>query len=180
MTIRATITVDNNDLPALLDYLTKNNAEVAVTITGTEPTAPTKGGLSEEVADFLRRKTRPGTHRDVISKFLVGEVWAREAVLVPGTDNTDYIRLHVPGPRRVGAYAYVRLNSGGVDFRLPPERADDDQLHFTTHRNIAEGSSPYGIRTHLPIRPDDINAHPNYLPEAHMLAAEAASAALNT
>ena len=54
--------------------------------------------------------------------------------------------MHVPGPRRRGAYAYVTPATANVNLRLPKEYADGCQYAFA--RNVRD-SDPYAIRVRL-------------------------------
>ena len=80
---------------------------------------------------------------------------------------TGYVRLHVPGPRRLGAYAYVSPGTANVGLRLPKEYADGCQYAFA--RNVKD-ADPQGVRVRL----TSVEA----LAEARKLAGEAYKRAL--
>ena len=72
----------------------------------------------------------------------------------------------VPGPRRVGAYCYVRPDRTYLDFRLPLEAADG--YSFAVARNV-QADNAHAVRLTLTTR--------EALPEAHQLARRAADEA---
>ena len=106
---------------------------------------PQTSPLQENTVALLQQEATPAT-RHYLEQFISDEVSTRHASDVPGSRNPGYVRLHVPGPRRRGAYAYVTPATANVNLRLPKEYADGCQYAFA--RNVRDGD-PYAIRVRL-------------------------------
>ncbi|MBO3752798.1 hypothetical protein J5X84_42690 [Streptosporangiaceae bacterium NEAU-GS5] len=167
MVIKVNIQLGVDELPALMDYLSSRDAEINVTTAGSEQdTRPDPSVLKPETLELLGARATPDT-REMLTRFIAEEIRQRNAIDEPGSGQASYIRLYVPGPRKVGAYVYVRPTQGCVDLRLPRHYAEGCQAAYA--RDV-KANDPYAIRVRL----DSAKA----LEEAHRLAEQAARNAL--
>jgi hypothetical protein len=65
---------------------------------------------------------------------------------VLGRGKAGFVRLYVPGPRTLGAYAVVSVSGGYVTFRLPKEAANG--CHHAFAREVQD-RDPYAVRARL-------------------------------
>lgn len=161
--MKVEITAEPDELAALIKVLMAHGATFTLTGTGVS-------GVWREVPTEVQEHLRLTAALEVrtsFTRFLEREVNDRGAVAELGTDNTKYVKIYVPGPRRVGAYAYVRPDRGYIDFRLPREAATGCTYAYA--RDVKPGHA-YSVR--LPL------ADPEALGEADRLAQLAAERAL--
>ncbi|MCX4856821.1 hypothetical protein OG426_37775 [Streptomyces canus] len=164
--IKVTIEADPAEMPALLEALAAHGAEFSLR-SKVRPAERSGPALDPAVLDLLRTRA-PAQQLDRFVSFVETELREHGAVAELGTDKTSYVKLYVPGPRKVGAYCYVRPDRGYLDFRVPIDAADG--CRFAYARDV---------------QPD--NAHPvrcpltkaDALPEAHRLSALAREIAQN-
>ncbi|MFJ9243791.1 hypothetical protein [Streptomyces sp. NPDC101776] len=163
--IKVSIHASREELPALIDVLAAHGADFSLHSTSPAAEVRTEPVLERDVLDLLRTRA-PSQHADLFIAFVEGEVRDHGAVAELGTEKTSYVKLYVPGPRRVGAYCYVRPDRTYLDFRLPGEAADG--CRFAVARNVQQDNA-HAVR--LPL------TTPDALPEAQLLARQAAAKA---
>jgi hypothetical protein len=167
--IRVNIQLGADELPALMDYLSSRNAEINVTTTGSEQNVqPEVSGLKAATAELLRTRAIPET-RELFTRFIAEEIQQRDAIDELGSEKTSYVKLYVPGPRKVGAYVYVRPDRGFVDLRLTRQYAEGCKYAYARDVN---DENAHAVRVRLD--------SPEALAEAHQLAEQAARRALET
>lgn len=163
MVIKVSIHASPEELPALIDALAAHGAEFS--LHSTSPTGDTPPVLDREVVTLLRTRA-PAQHADLFLSFVEKEVRDHGAVAELGTEKTSYVKLYVPGPRRVGAYCYVRPDRTFLDFRLPGSAAEGHR--YSAARNV-QADNAYAVRLQLTTA--------DALPEALQLARQASAAA---
>ncbi|QYX80535.1 hypothetical protein [Streptomyces akebiae] len=165
--IKVTIEADPADMPALIQALAAQGADI--TLRSTARSGADRGGpaLDPAVLDLLRTRA-PAQQLDHFVSFVETEVHEHGAVAELGTDKTSYVKLYVPGPRKVGAYCYVRPDRGYLDFRVPIDAADG--CRFAYARDVQRDNA-HPVR--CPLTKADA------LPEAHRLSALAREIAQN-
>jgi len=143
--IKVTIQLGPEDGPWFADLL-RSVGDAEITVLGPEQhPEPQTSPLQEDTVALLQQEATPAT-REYVEQFISDEVSTRDASDVRASRNPGYVRLHVPGPRHRGAYAYVTPRTANVGFRLPKEYADGCQYAFA--RNVKEGD-PYAVRVRL-------------------------------
>ncbi|MFE8011363.1 hypothetical protein ACFU3O_01325 [Streptomyces antibioticus] len=165
MAIKVSIHANPEELPALIDALAAHGAEFSLHATARTTETPAPSVLDPEVLALLRTRAA-SQYADLFVSFVEKEVRAHGAIAELGTEKTSYVKLYVPGPRKVGAYCYVRPDRGCLDFRLPIEAAEG--CRFAAARNV-QADNAHPVR--LPLTVADA------LPEAHRLARRAAEEA---
>jgi hypothetical protein len=163
--IKVSIHASPEELPALIDVLAAHGAEFSLHATARTAEAPAPSVLDPEVLALLRTRAA-SQYADLFISFVEKEVREHGAVAELGTEKTSYVKLYVPGPRKVGAYCYVRPDRTYLDFRLAAERAEG--CRFAAARNV-QADNAHAVR--LPL------TTPDALPEAHRLARQAAEEA---
>jgi hypothetical protein len=163
--IKVSIHASPEELPALIDALAAHGADFSLHSTSQAVEVRTEPVLDRDVLTLLRTRA-PSRHADLFISFVETEVRDYGAVAELGTEKTSYVKLYVPGPRRVGAYCYVRPDRTYLDFRLPGHAADG--CRFAAARNV-QADNAHAVR--LPL------TTPEALPEAHRLARRAATEA---
>jgi hypothetical protein len=158
--IKVNIQIDREDLPSLMGLLKDSgpDTEISVTVTDQGVPAPaghadaasiaeTREGGADSVLDqaALEKLEAASPHiRPFLKRFMEHEVQERHAQVITGLESTNYVRLYVPGPQRLGAYCYVK--PGYLDFRLPARYAEGCQFAFP--RNVKDGNT-YAVRLRL-------------------------------
>ena len=169
MVIKVNIQLGADELPALMDYLSSRDAEINVTTIGADQNGQSDvSALKPETMELLRTRAIPET-RELFTRFIAEEIQQRNATDELGSEKTSYVKLYVPGPRRVGAYVYVRPDRGFVDLRLPRRYAEGCTSAYA--RDVQDGN-PHGVRVRL----DSAET----LAEAQGLAEQAARLALES
>jgi len=163
--IKVSIHASPEELPALIDALAAHGADFSLHSTSRVTEEWTEPVLERDVLDLLRTRA-PSQYVDLFIAFVEGEVRDHGAVAELGTEKTSYVKLYVPGPRKVGAYVYVRPDRTYLDFRLPSSAADG--CRFAAARNV-QADNAHAVR--LPL------TTPDALPEAQRLARQAATEA---
>src|SRR5262249_226991 len=120
--------------------------DAEITVTGPEqhveaPNSP----LQEATLTLLQQKASP-TARQFMEQFIAAEITVRHASDVLGRSQVGFVRLYVPGPRLLGAYAVVAVGGGFVDFRLPKDSAKKCQHAFA--RDVKD-NEVYAVRARL-------------------------------
>jgi len=145
VTIKVHIQLGPEDGPWFAELL-RSVGDAEITVSGPEQHAQSHANpLQEDTLALLQQKASPA-NRQLLEQFIAYEVTARHASDVLGRSKTGYVRLYVPGPRHLGAYAYVAVAAAYVNLRLPKEYAKDCRYAFA--RNVKEGD-PYGVRVRL-------------------------------
>lgn len=145
MTIKVTIQLGPEDGPWFADLL-RSVGDAEITVLGPEQHSESQTSpLQAETVALLQQKASPATRQN-LEQFISDEVSTRHASDVPVGRKSNYVRLHVPGPRHRGAYAYVSPGTANVNFRLPKEYANGCQHAFA--RNVID-SDPYAVRVRL-------------------------------
>ncbi|MFF8192181.1 hypothetical protein ACF05L_15285 [Streptomyces bobili] len=165
MAIKVTIEASPEDLPALIEALAAHGAEFSLRTAARSAEVPASSVLDPEVLALLRTRAA-SQYVNLFVSFVETEVRDHGAVAELGTEKTSYVKLYVPGPRKVGAYCYVRPDRTYLDFRLPVEAAEG--CRFAAARNV-QPDNAHPVR--LPLTTADA------LPEAHRLARRAAEEA---
>jgi hypothetical protein len=143
--IKVTIQLGSEDGPWFADLL-RNVGDAEITVLGPEQhPEPQTGPLQEDTVALLRQKASPAT-RQYVEQFISDEVSTRHASDVPVGGKAGYVRLHVPGPRRLGAYAYVSPATANVNLRLPKVYANGCQYAFA--RNVRD-DNPHAVSVRL-------------------------------
>ena len=163
--IKVSIHASPEELPALINALAAHGADFTLHSTSQVADVRTEPVLDGEVLTLLRTRA-PSQYTDLFISFVETEVRDHRAVAELGTEKTSYVKLYVPGPRRVGAYCYVRPDRTYLDFRLPGHAADG--CRFAAARNV-QADNAHAVR--LPL------TTPEALPEAFQLARRAAAEA---
>ncbi|WP_181807786.1 hypothetical protein [Streptomyces shenzhenensis] len=162
--MKVEITVSAEEMPELIDLLIAKGAQITVHSSGAAA-AERPVSLPPEIIEHLRT-TASLDGRVLFTRFLEREVAERDASAELGTENTKYVKLYVPGPRKTGAYAYVTPYRGYIDFRLPASAVDGCAYAYL--RDVRPGHA-YPVR--MPVN------KPEALEEAHKLAHMAAEIA---
>ncbi|AVV40954.1 hypothetical protein PYK79_57395 [Streptomyces sp. ID05-04B] len=165
MTIKVSLEVSAEELPALIDVLAAHGAEFDLRTTSRQAAAPEPSVLDPEVLALIRTRAA-SQYADLFVSFVEKEVREHGAVAELGTEKTSYVKLYVPGPRKVGAYCYVRPDRTYLDFRLPGDAAEG--CRFAAARNV-QADNAHAVR--LPLTTSDA------LPEAYRLARRSAAEA---
>ncbi|MET7654315.1 MULTISPECIES: hypothetical protein [unclassified Streptomyces] len=165
MTIKVSLEVSAEELPALIDVLATHGAEFNLRTTSRQAEAAEPSVLDPEVLALIRARAA-SQYVDLFVSFVEKEVREHGAVAELGTEKTSYVKLYVPGPRKVGAYCYVRPDRTYLDFRLPGDAAEG--CRFAAPRNV-QADNAHAVR--LPLTTADA------LPEAYRLARRAAAEA---
>lgn len=112
--------------------------------------------VPEHVKAFVLSKT-PDLQRQALVIRFIGEVmqWGDTEVEIGTSRNTpdrlaDYLMLRHSGPRRFGAFAYVKPRNGGVTLRLG--RSDAETSPFGRARRVKPGT---GYEVTCPLRSKD-------------------------
>ncbi|MGW2746806.1 hypothetical protein [Streptomyces sp. NPDC001450] len=155
--IKVTIEAEPGEMPALIEALAAHGAEFSLR-SKARPAQRSEPVLNADVLDLLRTRA-PAQQLDHFVSFVETEVREHGAVAELGTEKTSYVKLYVPGPRKVGAYCYVRPDRGYLDFRVPIDAADG--CRFAYARDVQSDNS-HPVR--CPLTKADA------LPEAHRLA----------
>ncbi|MFG2369886.1 hypothetical protein ACGFY9_00205 [Streptomyces sp. NPDC048504] len=163
--IKVSIHASPEELPALIDALAVHGAEFSLHTTTQAEGPQTASVLDPDVLALLRTRAA-FSYADIFVSFVEMEVREHGAVAELGTEKTSYVKLYVPGPRKVGAYCYVRPDRTYLDFRLPGEAAQG--CRYAVARDV-QADNPHSVR--LPL------TTPDALPEAHRLARQAAQEA---
>ncbi|MGY1401292.1 hypothetical protein ACW69H_28450 [Streptomyces sp. SS10] len=164
--IKVTIEADPAEMPALLEALAAHGAEFS--LRSKARSADRNGPALDPAVLNLLRTRAPAQQLDHFVSFMETEVHEHGAVAELGTDKTSYVKLYVPGPRKVGAYCYVRPDRGYLDFRVPIDAADG--CRFAYARDVQRDNA-HPVR--CPLTKADA------LPEAHRLSTLAREIAQN-
>jgi hypothetical protein len=149
------------DLPWVAELL-RSVGDAEITVSGPEQHAePQASALQQDTLALLQQKASPAA-RPLLEQFISGETTTRQAVQVLGQGKKVLLRLYVPGPRDLGAYAVIDPKNSNLAFRLPKECAAGCNHAFA--RNVQD-SDPYGVRMLL--------TSGEAVAEAHRLAGEA-------
>ncbi len=95
----------------------------------TDPRAVEADGLPADIAEHINSRASSDAHRDFVTQFVKEQLATGRAEVSIGhsikraSGQTSYLMLHARGPRRFGAYAYVRPTNAGLTLRLPPDEA---------------------------------------------------------
>jgi hypothetical protein len=142
--IKVTIQLGPEDGPWFADLL-RSVGDAEITVLGPEHSEPQTSPLQADTLVLLQQMASPATRQN-IEQFISDEVSTRHASDVPVGGKANYVRLHVPGPRRRGAYAYVSPGTANVNFRLPKEYASGCQHAFP--RNVRD-DNPHAVSVRL-------------------------------
>jgi hypothetical protein len=143
--IKVHIQLGPEDGPWFADLL-RSVGDAEITVTGPEQHAETLASpLQETTLSLLRQKASPAA-RESMEHFISGEVTARQASDMVGRGKAGFVRLYVPGPRLLGAYAVVAVSGGYVTLRLPKEYAKD--CHHAFARDVRD-DDVYAVRVRL-------------------------------
>jgi hypothetical protein len=145
VTIRVNIQLGPEDGPWFAELL-RSLGEAEVTVSGPEQhQGRLASPLQEDTLALLQQKASPSA-RPFMEQFLSGEVTERHASDVLGRGKAGYVRLYVPGPRLLGAYATVAVSGGYVTLRLPKEYAKGCDYAFA--RDVQD-RDVYAVRVRL-------------------------------
>jgi hypothetical protein len=145
VTIKVSIQLGPEDGPWFADLL-RSVGDAEITVLGPEQhSEPRTSCLREDTIVLLQQKASPATRQN-LEQFISDEISMRHASDVPVGGKANYVRLHVPGPRRRGAYAYVSPATANVNLRLPKEYANGCQHAFP--RNVRD-DNPHAVSVRL-------------------------------
>jgi hypothetical protein len=148
--IKVHIQLGPEDGPWFAELL-RSVGDAEITVTGPEQHVPEQHAevlantLQEATLSVLEQKASPAA-RQFMEQFISVEVTARHASDQLGRGKAGFVRLYVPGPRLLGAYAVVAVGGGYVNLRLPKEYAKN--CHHAFARDVRDGD-PYAVRVRL-------------------------------
>ena len=114
------------------------------------------GELPRELRNFIRVRAGNRPRGEVVEKWVRDVLaWATtEAEIGRSRTSSDgynnYLMLYAKGPRRRGAFAYVKPGTANVDFRLLGEHAEGCQ--HVVLRNVREGTT---YQVTVPLKNDE-------------------------
>jgi hypothetical protein len=145
VTIKVNIQLGPEDGPWFADVL-RSIGDAEITVSGPDQhVEPPASVVQEDILSLLQQKASPAA-RPLLEQFIADEVTARQAAQVLGRGETVYVRLYVPGPRLLGAYAFVEPAGAHVTLRLPKVLAEG--CHYAFARDVKDGD-PYAVRVRL-------------------------------
>jgi hypothetical protein len=117
--------------------------------------SPNGFGMSDELRDFIAQRAGNPRRAATVQRW-VDEVlsWGTEPVLGHSRNSSDglgnYLMLYAGGPRRFGAFAYVRPGNGNVKLRLDAAAAKGFQ-----HAHVRNVQSDNSYQVIVTLNTDD-------------------------